>query len=580
MAGWLRGGAMTSADERIRACIEGMQSFVLDAGAGAGKTFSLVEALRHLLSSDRGVELSRSSQRVACITFTNVAKDEIIERTARNPLLHVSTIHEFLWAVIKPHQKALKRALLRHNEQLGMESKRKRDPAELEAALATVTVSYSDRGAEFLEGRIHHDDLLAVARLVFADNRLMAKVAAARYPFIFVDEYQDTSEAVVAVLLDEILATNEGRVLIGFFGDKFQNIYHGGEHPGIGEISAERQKRLQLIPKEENYRCSEAVIAVLNRIRTDIKQFPAGKNKNVRGGAVYIRFANAADQADAFARAREVVRGKLGWDPETGTQKELFLTHRLIARKAGYEGLLQVYQRRGGFSRDQLLNGEDPIISFFRERTEPLIAAWSELKAGRVLSLLRAGGFRLDDSQGKALAKAGLDKLRELQAAGSVGDVLAQLAQARLLELPDELAEALKAGEVDPKGLDDDEAADRAFYAELLATPYAEISAICQFLDEHSPFSTKHGVKGAEFDTVFVLLDDKGARWNIYSFDKYLSGEDAKANSGRMHRTRNLFYVCCSRAKKNLAVVDLGSSSAAKDARINELFGAENVLLA
>ena len=40
---------------------------------------------------------------------------------------------------------------------------------------------------------------------------------------------------------------------------------------------------------------------------------------------------------------------------------------------------------------------------------------------------------------------------------------------------------------------------------------------------------------------MFVILDDKGARWYSYSFDKYLSGEDAAGDKqDRAKRTRNL----------------------------------------
>ena len=45
-----------------------------------------------------------------------------------------------------------------------------------------------------------------------------------------------------------------------------------------------------------------------------------------------------------------------------------------------------------------------------------------------------------------------------------------------------------------------------------------------------TPYATKHGVKGDEFDTVLVVLDAAGAAWNFYSFDKYLSGADETAH--------------------------------------------------
>jgi DNA helicase-2/ATP-dependent DNA helicase PcrA len=217
MAGRVRGRAVIDADVEIRRCLDDRKSFLVDAGAGSGKTSSLVGALRHLIDTQLGAALAQNSQRIACITFTNVATDQIVERTARNPLIHVSTIHDFLWSVIKPHQKALKRALLRHNRELKGTSARKRDEAALEAALPGVSVTYSDRGAEFLEGRLFHDDLIEVAARAFEDNALMAQIVGARFPFIFVDEYQDTSRLVIGIL-DRVMTAAQGKAVVGYFG--------------------------------------------------------------------------------------------------------------------------------------------------------------------------------------------------------------------------------------------------------------------------------------------------------------------------------------------------------------------------
>jgi DNA helicase-2/ATP-dependent DNA helicase PcrA len=386
---------------------------------------------------------------------------------------------------------------------------------------------------------------------------------------------------VVEILVDRILTSNEDRVVLGFFGDKLQSIYHGGEHPGIGEIPAAQRKKLIVVVKEENYRCSQAVIAVLNRIRTDIEQYPAGQN--AKGLAVYIRSPPPKDDDDVVEKARALLWDKFGLSLEGIEQKELFLTHRLIAKKAGYEGLLKVYADRGGFSRDQFLSGEDGTISFLNKHVEPLVAAWEASQTGRVISVMRAGGFILMDNKSKATARAALQKLVTLRAGQSIGEVLSHLIQTRLLVLPDELSEQIQIRERGKPllpAVTDDQQASEKFYVALLDTPYTEVIAFNKFLEEHSPFATKHGVKGNEFDTVFVVLDDKGAHWNLYSFDKYLSGEDEKAGKqDRADRTRNLFYVCCSRAETNLAVIDLGPTSPKKDARVAHLFGAEFTFL-
>ncbi|MFM2605922.1 MULTISPECIES: 3'-5' exonuclease [Vibrio] len=71
----------------------------------------------------------------------------------------------------------------------------------------------------------------------------------------------------------------------------------------------------------------------------------------------------------------------------------------------------------------------------------------------------------------------------------------------------------------------------------------------------HTPFSTKHGVKGAEFDNVLVVL---GRGWNLYNWGQLLTWlhTTCLANRiGALERNRNLFYVACSRPKRNLTVL-------------------------
>jgi len=560
---------MTPADKEICASIDAMQSFVLDAGAGSGKTTSLISALRYLTDTKISRALQQNSQSIACITFTNVAKNEIIERTAANPLIHVSTIHDFLWRLIKPHQKALKRALVLVNDDLKPESKRKRDKAALEAALPSITVNYSDRGSEFLEGRIFHDDLLEVSSKLFGDNPLLAKIVSAKYPYIFIDEYQDTDPLVIDIILGNVLGSNPGRVVIGLFGDKLQSIYDGG----VGEVPTVQLKLLKQVTKEENYRCSLKVIDLLNRLRTDFAQKAAGKN--VESAAIYVSAPTAGD--NVVDTALDFVRTELGWSVQDGQARGLFLTHKLIAKRAGYDQLLDVYQKKGAFSRDQLLKGEDPSIKFLYSTVEPLIESWQTGHQGKTIAILRASGFTLDTNDVKRLTKAALDELIKLTPTATVGQILSHLQKNNLVLLIDDLNLwcSVASGKIPKPPPTENDHGD--FYLALMALPYAEVRAFKRFLDESTPFSTKHGVKGAEFDTVVVVLDDKGARWNQYSFDNYLGGDET--NADRKKRTRNLFYVCCSRAKANLAVVDLGKRTAKKDAGVKTLFGTANCYL-
>lgn len=573
---------MTEADKQILECIDSHTSFLLDAGAGSGKTSSLISALNHIRLTKR-TQLLQSSQRIACITFTNVAKDEIIDRTENDTVLQVSTIHDFLWRAIRGFQKDLKSALLAFNDELPAQSRRKQSPEELRKALATVDqIRYSDLGANFLEGRIFHDDLLGVALIMFRSHPKLRHVVASRYPFILVDEYQDTNESVISILMEYLFTANNAPVL-GFFGDKFQSIYS----EVIGEMPAHFQAFLRVIKKGENYRCSKAVIRLLNRIRTDIQQVPAADN--AEGTAHYLALPAIDQRGDLITVAMQSIQERFG--VEFGAEpKTLFLTHRLIARRAGYETLWNVYNSLGGFSRERFQSGQDPAASFLCSPVDALIEAWSSGRTGYAISLLlkawqrdaleSATGSRrnlaanLAEKSEKKKVRSTLDALVRLTNSGAtIHDVLKLIRDNALFPLLDDLEQGMS-GDQPHAEPDSPEQLHQVFVTSLLKVPYREISRYRAVLENSLPYSTKHGVKGAEFDNVLVVLDDAGANWNQYSFSRLLAGSET--NDVRLRRTRNLFYVCCSRAKVNLAVVDLGTQKGNRQA-IEQLFGAGNV---
>src|SRR5262245_7923989 len=86
-------------DAQIVECLglTARRSFFLFAGAGSGKTRSLVNALRHV-QEHLGESLRLRGQRVGVVTFTNAACDEIKRRLGFDPLIDVSTIHTFAWS--------------------------------------------------------------------------------------------------------------------------------------------------------------------------------------------------------------------------------------------------------------------------------------------------------------------------------------------------------------------------------------------------------------------------------------------------------------------------------------------------
>ena len=92
--------------QNINECLDHFESFCFDAGAGAGKTYALQKSIEHILKT-RGENLKLSNQKILCITYTNAAKNEILDRVGKNTSVVVSTIHEFLWGFIAIQQELL-----------------------------------------------------------------------------------------------------------------------------------------------------------------------------------------------------------------------------------------------------------------------------------------------------------------------------------------------------------------------------------------------------------------------------------------------------------------------------------------
>ncbi len=84
--------------DEIKKCIKDDENFVLQGGAGSGKTEILKQTLEYL-------SLTYPNKKIACITHTNLAVDEIKSRAGEG--YTISTIHSFLNDCIKDYKKNL-----------------------------------------------------------------------------------------------------------------------------------------------------------------------------------------------------------------------------------------------------------------------------------------------------------------------------------------------------------------------------------------------------------------------------------------------------------------------------------------
>ncbi|PWH86752.1 UvrD-helicase domain-containing protein [Brumimicrobium oceani] len=101
---------------------------------------------------------------------------------------------------------------------------------------------------------------------------------------------------------------------------------------------------------------------------------------------------------------------------------------------------------------------------------------------------------------------------------------------------------------------------------------FSEFQKLFEYLEGKTPFSTQHKTKGAEFDNVLVILDN--GKWNNYNFENLF----LEAGSPTvLDRSQKIFYVCCTRAKENLAVF-FNNPSQEVISKAKEWFGVENVV--
>lgn len=331
--------------EEILLHIKQNHNFLLSGGAGSGKTYSLVQTLKQ-------ISILYPNAQIACITYTNAAAIEIMNR-ANIANLRVSTIHDFLWENISIFPNDLRLTLV---DLVNMEDSGIKKPNQDEVFLLSsdVAVQYKEY-VRLANGEISHDEVLVLANEMYKKYSKLCDILNDRYPFIFVDEYQDASPLVVDILLN-YLQKSKHRNIIGFFGDSMQSIY---DDKSVGDIEEYVSRGIvHKIEKEQNRRNPNAVIKLANKLRidgleqkesNDIDAPNMNEGKLKEGTAKFLFSQNIEVSSVKKSKWCE------GWNFNDSKQtKELRLTHNLIASEAGFDELMQIYDN-------------DPIFKFKKE---------------------------------------------------------------------------------------------------------------------------------------------------------------------------------------------------------------------
>lgn len=593
----------TDADKQIHACITSKPpvSFVVTAGAGSGKTTSLIKALDQVIN-EHGATMLMRKQKVACITYTEVAANEIREDVNAAALVHVSTIHSFYWTIASVFQSDIKswlqqdlekriddlvekarnfgprvRQTTRDNNQLDQE----RITKHLSAVDKLTTFRYG-MGSDYTKGILGHEDVLQLANYLLKNRVLFRRLVAMKYPFVFIDESQDTfAEVVEAFKLVE--AQMRGKFCIGFFGDPMQKIYLRGS----GKI--ELEEGWASITKPENFRCAQKILHVANAIRAQgdgLQQergrhdLVDGKLLPVEGSARIFVLSQTVNRSEALANVRAycaAADNDGSWIAPELAVKILVIVHRIAAKRLGWDGIFTALSERVPESIKQgLIDGKGWPVQPYLNFVLPIVAALKNGNEFEVMNILRAHCPRLAATNLAGQNAARL--LREIRSATeelvrmmddqscSIRDVAIHLRTTRLLTLDERLERVLSLKGF-PSGVDladsnEGQPSDIPVLR-LLDCPASQLTAYGKYLSEGSPFATQHGVKGRQFDRVLVVMDEEENDYRLYDYERVLGDVEAGAadresfaavGDNTWSRTLRLLYVCCTRAKRSLAL--------------------------
>lgn len=581
----------TNVDEEIASCLslEKPRSFFLYAGAGSGKTHSLVNALEYVRDHYRQTLFLRG-QSVRVVTYTNAACDEI-SRRIENPLFRVSTIHSFAWDLIGGFNNDI-RSWLQQNlsieiseletqqaagrlgtktavaRQAKIESKNRR----LANLPSFKTFTYNPNGENKERNSLSHSEVITICADFLNTKPLMQRILVNQFPIFLIDESQDTNKLLIDALF-AVEAANRERFSLGLFGDTMQRIYSEGKEQIEKYLPDGWSRPMKVL----NRRSPKRIVRLINQVRSGVDGISQQPTSEAEGCVrLFILPSDAPDKPAIESAVRDRMASEThdeAWK-DLGACKILTLEHHMAASRLGFWNLFEPLYAIEDF-RTGLLNGKLSAIEFFTENVSPLLVAHKngdKLGLANVVRerspLLSIDALRenLDPRQQLQVAKNSVDDLLSLwsERDPSCGEVLDKIAESGLFTIPDILVPLVA---IRRKGAKDDNAPlseSLAALEKFLSVPFSEVEQYNLYVSDKAPFGTHQGVKGLEFERVMVLIDDTDARGFLFAYEKLLGAakpsttdikNEREGKETSLDRTRRLFYVTCSRAMKSLALV-------------------------
>ncbi|MCM5679974.1 AAA family ATPase [Schlegelella sp. S2-27] len=594
------------------------RSFFLFAGAGSGKTRTLVEVLRRLTSvvpHESGGKLAHRlrlyGRSIRVVTYTKNAVAVISGRLGINDLVAVSTIHSFCWELIGGFNDDIRAALIAVKtaklEDKRVEAAKKAKgisktdlrnfaeiEAEIEALKAVPTFIYHPDKDTYGDGALEHGQVLDATAWMLLHRPTLRTILHDRHPIILIDESQDTMKSVLDALMK--LAEPRGSGLtLGLLGDHRQRIYMDG-HSDLPGLVPDGWAKPEL---KMNHRSQQRIVQLINSIwaaklagRTQpasgVEQHPRTEKT---GGTVRLFIGRASlstpekRQKEAWVASQmQQAANSDAWATPGGFQS-LALEHKLVAARGDF---LNVYTAM------TLIDPNAAAPSGRGENTGPSAARLVLHDLAQLAACVAADGSVNEFAATEVLRRAGcleqlpadadqrIARTEEMHDAvvafgvtcvkpdATVADVVAPIIKAQVFKVDARLLQQFAdptpppAAPIPRKETETDDARRRRGWCALFKAPWTELERYRRYLAGQSELATHQVVKGSEFTHVMVVMDDDQSGGHQISYDKLFGATELgerdldNIQAGKettIDRSLRLLYVTCSRARESLALV-------------------------
>lgn len=579
-------------DQTIRNCLDqnNPRSFFLFAGAGSGKTKSLIEALNFCLDK-YGQQFMELRKNIAVITYTNAACDEIKRRVQYNPLFQISTLHSFAWTLIQPYTSDIKDFLFSDLSQRIEEYEQKqatgrknsrayRDRAQKiamyrerrEKLQDIKKFIYNPDGLNTEKNSLDHDEVLRICAAFLTSKQTFQDIVVDRFPVLLIDESQDTKKALMDAFL--ILEENHrGRFCLGLLGDVMQRIYLDGKEKLQDCIPNEWAKPC----KKMNHRSRKRIVILCNDIRRPIDGIEQIARQDKPGGTVRLFIVDRkADRILTEHTIQEKMSAYTGDDKwlDSSNNKYLTLEHHMAAKRLGFDDFFAPLYKVPSY-RQGVGDGSLSIISVLSKIIIPLFKAYKENNRFAAMQLIKQYSPLMHESMKRRSfscvtlkqLQESTKKLLELWNDGndpSCIEILRIVHKEKLFELPSDIKIILTRADGEEQEYSEDQLAKIDALENAMNVPFSHFIRYYEYVSGNEGFDTHQGVKGLQFERVMTIIDDNESQGSTFNYEKLfgiteMSSRDLinqqQGKETTIDRTRRLLYVTCSRAIDSLAIV-------------------------